>query len=147
MNFVKDLICKEFWVQIFGKQIDRLQTNYAGMYVLKDDIFKPTARIPFDLDFASKSPTTLLTALAEFDILARPYASYAVGLLRGALSAFGLSLTLAFRFEAPSGIGAGVSAANVATLHQSGLKGSRPSAVFTFCLQTTPGKLDVPPSA
>ena len=29
-------LCKEVWVQLFGKQIDKLQTNHRGVFVLKD---------------------------------------------------------------------------------------------------------------
>jgi trafficking protein particle complex subunit 6 len=33
-------ICKEFWISIFGKQIDNLRTNNSGIFVLQDNNFK-----------------------------------------------------------------------------------------------------------
>ena len=33
-------ICKNFWEQIFRKQIDNLKTNHQGIYVLTDNRFK-----------------------------------------------------------------------------------------------------------
>ena len=29
-------LCKDFWSEIFNKQIDKLQTNHRGVFVLKD---------------------------------------------------------------------------------------------------------------
>lgn len=117
--------------------MDRLQTNYVGMYVLKDDYFKPVARIPYDMEFASKSPAAQLTALTEFDALARPYVSMAMGILRGALASFGLSLSLAFRFEPPVAQPTPNPTAKTPVSNnsiQNQLKASRPTAVFTICL-------------
>ena len=33
-------ICKEFWINMFGKQIDNLRTNNSGIFVLQDNNFK-----------------------------------------------------------------------------------------------------------
>lgn len=33
-------ICKEFWTALFKKQVDKLQTNYKGVYVLHDMSFR-----------------------------------------------------------------------------------------------------------
>ena len=29
-------ICKDYWIALFGKQVDKLQTNHRGVFVLKD---------------------------------------------------------------------------------------------------------------
>ena len=31
-------LCKEFWTEVFRKQIDKLQTNHRGVFVLKDPL-------------------------------------------------------------------------------------------------------------
>lgn len=41
-------ICKDFWTEIFRKQIDNLRTNHKGVYVLADNKFRL---------FAHMSPT------------------------------------------------------------------------------------------
>jgi len=33
-------LCKEFWLEIFKKQIDNLRTNHRGVYVLHDNKFR-----------------------------------------------------------------------------------------------------------
>ena len=123
LAFIK-LICKEFWIQLFGKQIDRLQTNNAGMYVLKDEYFKPVSRIFYDDSKSQGSPEDAQAALAQFDQHARIFVSYTMGMLRGAIQSFGLDLSLAFRFETPT------------TSSKPSARQRIPVAVFTFCLQT-----------
>ena len=34
-------VCKEFWAHMFGKQVDKLQSNSKGVYVLHDRAFRP----------------------------------------------------------------------------------------------------------
>mmetsp|Transcript_24408 Transcript_24408/g.96840 ORF Transcript_24408/g.96840 Transcript_24408/m.96840 type:complete len:118 (+) Transcript_24408:357-710(+) len=34
------LICKELWSCVFGKHVDKLQTNHRGVFVLKDLNFR-----------------------------------------------------------------------------------------------------------
>ena len=69
-------ICKDLWQEIFGKAIDKLQTNHRGVFVLKDFAFKWTSR------HSSKS---------ELDVKKCQAASlkFPCGLLRGALSNLG----------------------------------------------------------
>ena len=33
-------LCKEFWSEVFKKQVDNLKTNYRGVYVLTDNRFR-----------------------------------------------------------------------------------------------------------
>lgn len=30
-------VCRQFWVRLFGKQMDTLKTNHRGVYVLQDN--------------------------------------------------------------------------------------------------------------
>lgn len=65
-------ICKDFWNEIFRKQIDKLQTNHRGVFVLKDLEFKWLMRLPSDVEMAR---------IMAIKILAFP-----CGLIRGALA-------------------------------------------------------------
>lgn len=77
-------ICKEFWTEIFRKQIDKLQTNHKGVFVLKDGRFKWLDRMPSDLDIARSM---------AIKILALP-----CGLIRGALSNLGIAAVVSCDF-------------------------------------------------
>ncbi|CAI5449965.1 unnamed protein product [Caenorhabditis angaria] len=68
-------ICKEFWVSVFGKQVDNLRTNHQGVYVVQDSRFTTLRTFPEGTQFIKDS--------AYF--LALP-----CGLIRGALSALNI---------------------------------------------------------
>jgi len=70
-------LCKEFWTEVFRKQIDKLQTNHRGVFVLKDQELKWLRRLPPDEESAR---------VGAIRILAFP-----CGLIRGALACLGLS--------------------------------------------------------
>lgn len=70
-------LCKEFWMEVFRKQIDKLQTNHRGVFVLKDLELKWLRRLPPDEESAR---------VGAIRILAFP-----CGLIRGALACLGLS--------------------------------------------------------
>ena len=70
-------LCKEFWTEVFRKQIDKLQTNHRGVFVLKDLELKWLKRLPPDEESAR---------VGAIRILAFP-----CGLIRGALACLGLS--------------------------------------------------------
>lgn len=69
-------LCKDLWQEVYGKPIDKLQTNHKGVFVLKDAAFKWTSR------HSSKNEA----ALKQSQIKALKFPS---GLLRGALSNLG----------------------------------------------------------
>ena len=69
-------LCKEFWSTIFNKQIDKLQTNHRGVFVLKDLDVKWLRRLP---------PNEEMARVGAIRLLAFP-----CGLIRGALSCLGL---------------------------------------------------------
>ena len=70
-------LCKEFWMEVFRKQIDKLQTNHRGVFVLKDLELKWLRRLPPDEESAR---------VGAIRILAFP-----CGLIRGALACLGLN--------------------------------------------------------
>lgn len=70
-------LCKDFWSIIFGKQIDKLQTNHRGVFVLKDYACRWLSRYScIDDAIASAKVLRLL--------------QFPCGLLRGALANLGL---------------------------------------------------------
>lgn len=79
-------LCKEFWTEVFRKQIDKLQTNHRGVFVLKDHELLWLRRLPAD-DERSR--------VAAIKLLAFP-----CGLIRGALSNLGISTVVSCDFLA-----------------------------------------------
>ena len=77
-------ICKEFWTEVFSKQIDKLQTNHRGVFVLKDGSFKWLDRMPDEMDVAR---------VIAIKILALP-----CGLIRGALKNLGITADVSCDF-------------------------------------------------
>lgn len=43
-------VCSDFWTNVFGKRVDKLQTNSQGLYVLHDLAFRWIASIPIRSD-------------------------------------------------------------------------------------------------
>ncbi|CAN6714950.1 unnamed protein product [Malus baccata var. baccata] len=41
-------ICKDFWSELFKKQIDNLKTNHRGTFVLQDNRFRWVSRMSLD---------------------------------------------------------------------------------------------------
>ena len=72
-------ICKEFWVEVYRKQIDKLQTNNRGVYMLQDITHPVLTRC---------SPSTSRQASAKQ--MATLHIKFPSGLIRGALAALGV---------------------------------------------------------
>ncbi|CAB3398486.1 unnamed protein product [Caenorhabditis bovis] len=64
-------ICKEFWINVFGKQVDNLRTNHQGVYVVQDSRFTTLRSFPEGPQYVKESGY----------FLALP-----CGIIRGALS-------------------------------------------------------------
>ena len=79
-------LCKEFWTEVFRKQIDKLQTNHRGVFVLKDHELRWLRRLPSDDERAR---------VAAIKLLAFP-----CGLIRGALSNLGIAAVVSCDFLA-----------------------------------------------
>jgi len=72
-------LCKEFWMEVYRKQIDKLQTNNRGVYMLQDNAHPVLARC---------SPSAPRQATAKQ--LAALHIKFPSGLIRGALSGLGV---------------------------------------------------------
>ena len=77
-------ICQVFWVDLFHKQIDRLQTNNRGIFVLQDNNFSFLKNLSMENtnDEAKRKHMLLLYCLVP------------CGLIRGILSSFGYNATV-----------------------------------------------------
>jgi len=75
LEYIK-FICKEFWIYLFGKNIDRLQTNHKGTFFLTDSYFRFLARVN-----AKKDDAKLYVAFCM---------KFVKALIRGAMLAFSL---------------------------------------------------------
>jgi len=79
-------LCKEVWMEIFSKQIDKLQTNHRGVFVLKD----------LELSWLTRFPSaTESSRVAAIRLLAFP-----CGVIRGALANLGIPAVVSCDFLA-----------------------------------------------
>lgn len=83
-------ICKDFWNEIFGKQIDKLQTNHRGVFVLKDHTFRWLTRL------SSSDDATVQTAATHL-------LQFPCGLIRGALANLGIAAAVTAEHISPPG--------------------------------------------
>lgn len=81
-------ICKDFWNLVFGKQIDKLQTNHRGVFVLKDLTFRWMTRLSSSQDEAVQA--------AAIHLLQFP-----CGVIRGALANLGIVASVTPEHIAP----------------------------------------------
>ncbi|XP_035647562.1 trafficking protein particle complex subunit 6B, like [Oncorhynchus keta] len=72
---VMKFICKDFWINVFRKQIDNLRTNHQGTYVLQDNKFALLTQFSNGKQYLEEAPK---------------YLAYSCGLVRGALSNLGM---------------------------------------------------------
>lgn len=81
-------ICKDFWNEVFGKQIDKLQTNHRGVFVLKDHTFRWLTRLSSsDESKVHKAALHLL--------------QFPCGLIRGALANLGIAAAVTAEHISP----------------------------------------------
>ncbi len=79
-------LCKEIWMEVFRKQIDKLQTNHRGVFVLKDLELRWLTRL------SSNQESARVTAI---QLLAFP-----CGIVRGVLSNLGIAAVVSCDFLA-----------------------------------------------
>jgi len=79
-------LCKEFWTEVFRKQIDKLQTNHRGVFVLKDSDLRWLRRLPSDNETARVNAIKIL--------------AFPCGLIRGALANLGIAAVVSCDFLA-----------------------------------------------
>ncbi|PKI42120.1 trafficking protein particle complex subunit 6B [Punica granatum] len=81
-------ICKDFWSEIFKKQIDNLKTNHRGTFVLQDNRFRWLSRMSIE-----SSPETTGSSQDGEDKAAQAMSMhlyFPCGIIRGALSNLGI---------------------------------------------------------
>ncbi|KAK9833720.1 hypothetical protein WJX74_003673 [Apatococcus lobatus] len=101
---VMKFICKEFWIELFQKQVDNLRTNHRGTFVLKDANFRWLSKLSSDLPAPEKADATEQNAgpVANDSMPSRPAANEAAqdylhlpcAIIRGALTHLGLPCTV-----------------------------------------------------
>ncbi|XP_075242244.1 trafficking protein particle complex subunit 6b-like [Convolutriloba macropyga] len=79
-------ICKEFWFNIYRKNIDNLRTNHQGVYVLTDNQFRFLRSI---------------SSTDQFTAECHPFLAIPCGVLRGALANIGVSASVSSEIVKP----------------------------------------------
>lgn len=74
-------LCKDFWTEVYGKQMDKLRTNHKGVFELQDHRFRAVLRV-------SAAPE------ANAGEAARRFLVLPCGMIRGALHALGIHATV-----------------------------------------------------
>ncbi|KAG2258408.1 hypothetical protein Bca52824_077702 [Brassica carinata] len=83
-------ICKDFWSEVFKKQIDNLKTNHRGTFVLQDNKFRWLSRVSIDpsSDKETEDPSTPGESKAAQAV--SMYLYFPCGIIRGVLSNLGI---------------------------------------------------------
>ncbi|XP_056682797.1 uncharacterized protein [Spinacia oleracea] len=90
-------ICKDFWSEIFKKQIDNLKTNHRGTFVLQDNRFRWLSHISVDPSPDSSGPSGASQDASEASVenkaaqAASMHLYFPCGIIRGALTNLGIS--------------------------------------------------------
>lgn len=84
-------ICKDFWSELFKKQIDNLKTNHRGTFVLQDNRFRWLSRVSMDPSMENSGPIDPST-MAENKVAQATsmHLYFPCGIIRGALSNLGI---------------------------------------------------------
>lgn len=85
-------ICKDFWSELFKKQIDNLKTNHRGTFVLQDNHFRWLTRVSLDpavenTDATENDSGSLGDSAAQTTSM---LLYFPCGLIRGALTNLGI---------------------------------------------------------
>ncbi|KAJ4719563.1 trafficking protein particle complex subunit 6B [Melia azedarach] len=84
-------ICKDFWSEVFKKQIDNLKTNHRGTFVLQDNRFRWLSRISIDPSLESaESQDSSTPAESKAAQASSMHLYFPCGIIRGALSNLGI---------------------------------------------------------
>eukprot|EP00475_Leptophrys_vorax_P031171 TRINITY_DN4714_c0_g1_i1.p1 TRINITY_DN4714_c0_g1~~TRINITY_DN4714_c0_g1_i1.p1 ORF type:complete len:193 (+),score=3.14 TRINITY_DN4714_c0_g1_i1:136-714(+) len=102
-------ICKDFWAEVFKKQVDNLKTNHRGVFVLQDNKFRWLTRISADAPSAEamSSPSSVGgqrspadrglhggSASLKASTVAGQFLYLPCGLIKGALTNLGVPCTV-----------------------------------------------------
>ncbi|TMW87184.1 hypothetical protein EJD97_020312, partial [Solanum chilense] len=85
-------ICKDFWSEVFKKQIDNLKTNHRGTFVLQDNRFRWLSRMSVDPSIETLGSIQDPSAMAENKAAQAigMHLYFPCGIIRGALSNLGI---------------------------------------------------------
>ncbi|KAL2242844.1 UNVERIFIED_CONTAM: Trafficking protein particle complex subunit 6B [Sesamum indicum] len=85
-------ICKDFWSELFKKQIDNLKTNHRGTFVLQDNRFRWLAHMSVDPSVETTGSIQDPSAMAENRAAQATglHLYFPCGIIRGALSNLGI---------------------------------------------------------
>ncbi|OVA17297.1 Transport protein particle (TRAPP) component [Macleaya cordata] len=86
-------ICKDFWSELFKKQIDNLKTNHRGTFVLQDNRFRWLTRMSIDpvpVDTDSSQDPSGATPENKAEQATSMHLYFPCGIIRGALSNLGI---------------------------------------------------------
>ncbi|CAM8911628.1 unnamed protein product [Rhodiola kirilowii] len=81
-------ICKDFWSELFKKQIDNLKTNHRGTFVLQDNRFRWLTHVSVEPTTESTDPSDDPESKASQATSMHLY--FPCGIIRGALSNLGI---------------------------------------------------------
>ncbi|KAL8540776.1 hypothetical protein ACS0TY_002120 [Phlomoides rotata] len=86
-------ICKDFWSELFKKQIDNLKTNHRGTFVLQDNRFRWLVHMSVDPSVQAAGNIQDPSAMAENKAAQATgvHLYFPCGIIRGALSNLGIS--------------------------------------------------------
>ncbi|MBA0816182.1 hypothetical protein Gohar_000873 [Gossypium harknessii] len=82
-------ICKDFWFELFKKQIDNLKTNHRGTFVLQDNRFCWLTRMSIDQS-PENGTSEELSIMADNKAMQSMHLYFPCGIIRGALSNLGI---------------------------------------------------------
>lgn len=84
-------ICKDFWSELFKKQIDNLKTNHRGTFVLQDNRFRWITHLSPNASLESTNDSSAAVAADHNEAQAtNMYLYFPCGIIRGALSNLGI---------------------------------------------------------
>ncbi|KAL8242498.1 hypothetical protein R6Q59_012800 [Mikania micrantha] len=85
-------ICKDFWFELFKKQIDNLKTNHRGTFVLQDNKFRWLSRMSGDssVEISSAAQDSSTMSDNKFAQATSMHLYFPCGIIRGALSTLGI---------------------------------------------------------
>ncbi|KAM1353889.1 uncharacterized protein LOC126620058 [Malus sylvestris] len=85
-------ICKDFWSELFKKQIDNLKTNHRGTFVLQDNWFRWVSRMSLDPsengDLSKENAEAAENKAAEEPNM---HLHFSCGVIKGALHNLGIA--------------------------------------------------------
>ncbi|KAK8541908.1 hypothetical protein V6N13_137511 [Hibiscus sabdariffa] len=82
-------ICKDFWFELFKKQIDNLKTNHRGTFVLQDNRFRWLTNMSIEQP-PENGTSEELSIVADNKALQSMHLYFPCGIIRGALSNLGI---------------------------------------------------------